>query len=331
MHRRATIRAPGGGRAVASQVEVVEGSGSVRDGEALAIGMVAFTVIVWGCVGRVTAEAVPYAEPLTLTALRAAPAALFLLLLLPVLHYRLPATRAEWGVTAVTGLLMVTWFLFGLTESVGRIGPGLAIVLLSTSPFFIVLAERIVFGRRVSRLMLAGIVIGFVGVVIVVSGQIDATGDTVDMIIGMALALSGAAAFSAGTVIVKEELTRRPDTDIVGLTAGQYIVGGAALLVMALIFEGPDAAEWGETGLWVPVAFTSIVASALAVIAYFAALRKLDPANVSSWMFLTPVVAVVLELILGNAPEGIVLLGMAVTIAGVAIVSAAPRIAATSS
>jgi drug/metabolite transporter (DMT)-like permease len=63
-------------------------------------------------------------------------------------------------------------------------------------------------------------------------------------------------------------------------------------------------------------------------VTYFRSLRWLDPASVTTWLFLTPVVTVVLELILGNTPNGVVLLGMGVTIAGVGIVSAAPRFAA---
>jgi drug/metabolite transporter (DMT)-like permease len=77
------------------------------------------------------------------------------------------------------------------------------------------------------------------------------------------------------------------------------------------------------------VAFISVIGSAVATITYFSSLRWLDPASVTSWLFLAPVVTVLLELVLGNAPTVVVLLGMIVTIVGVAIVSAAPRIAAT--
>jgi len=247
-----------------------------------------------------------------------------LLLALPLLRYRLPATRSEWAWTSVSGLLMVTWFLFAFTESVRRIGPGIAIVLMSTSPFFIAIAERYLFGRRITRLMLLGMIVGFAGVILVASAQIDASGDAGDMAIGMGLAISAAIAWAAGTMIVKAQIDRKPDTDLVGLTTGQYVVGGAVLLVLALLVDGTGGAEWSSGTLWLAVAFISIVGSALATITYFSSLRWLDPAAVTSWLFLSPVVAVLLELILGNTPDAVVLLGMLVTIAGVAVVSAAP-------
>jgi probable blue pigment (indigoidine) exporter len=307
-------------------VEVVHGAGAVRRrAEATGIGMLAFAVIVWGCVGRVIAEGSSHADPLMLTGLRAAPAALVLLIALPLLRHRLPSTRDEWIRTAISGLLMVTWFLYGLTESVAKAGPGTAIVLLSTSPFFIILAERYVYGKRVTRAMLLGMVIGFGGIVLIVSGQLGSSGDTGDKLVGMALAISAAIAWSIGTLIVADQITRDPETDLVGLTTGQYIIGGSVLLVLAFAIEGPGAADWDSTTLWLVVAFISIVASALATVAYFSSLRWLDPAAVTTWMFLSPVVAVLLEVVLGNVPTVLVLLGMAITIAGVAVVSAAPR------
>jgi probable blue pigment (indigoidine) exporter len=275
----------------------------------------------------VTAEAAPFSDPVMLTSLRAAPTAIALLIALPLLRYRLPSTRSEWAWASVSGLLMVTWFLFAFTESVIKIGPGIAIVLMSTSPFFIAIAGRVLFGRRITPVMLLGMLVGFAGVILVASTQIDASGDAGDMMIGMALAISAAIAWAAGTMIVSEQITRRPDTDLIGLTTGQYIVGGAVLLVLAFLIEGPDAAQWSEGTLWLATAFIAIIGSAVATVTYFGSLRWLDPASVTTWLFLSPVVSVVLEIVLGNMPDVVVLLGMLVTIAGVAIVSAAPRFA----
>ena len=103
------------------------------------------------------------------------------------------------------------------------------------------------------------------------------------------------------------------------------------LLVLSLLVEGTGSAEWSSGTLWLCVAFISLIGSAAATVAYFGSLRKLDPARVTSWMFLSPVVTVLLELVLGNAPDAVVLAGMVVTIAGVAIVSAAPQIAEATS
>ncbi len=293
-------------------------------GDAYATLLLAFSVCVWGITPRVTAVGAPYAEPLTLTMLRAVPTALILLLALPVLHYQLPRGRTMWLWTAVSGLLMVTVFLAGFTEAIIKAGPGNAIVLGSTTPFFVILINRFFYKEKVSLQTLLGLIIGFGGIVLIVSSQLGGAGGT-DLVVGLMFALAAAAGWAVGTVVVKELVIRRPDVDFVGLTTGQYIIGGFVLLVIALTVEGPNSADWSSTDLWLSVAFISIVGSALATLAYFGALRRLSATRVTTWAFLSPVVAVILEIILGHTPEAFVLLGMALTVGGVAVVTAAPR------
>jgi drug/metabolite transporter (DMT)-like permease len=285
-------------------------------------------VIVWGCTPRVTAEAGPHAGPLTLTSLRAAPTALVLLALLPVLRYRLPRDRSVWLWTAISGVLMVTIFLGGFTEAIIRAGPGNAIVLASTTPFFIVLISRFLYGERVSLQALIGLVIGFAGVVMIVSSQLGGGPRGASLAAGLACALAAALSWAIGTLIIKELVVRHPDVDLVGVTTGQYLVGGVLLLAISFGAEGSDGADWTSGVLWLVIAFVALIGSALATVTYFEALRRLSPTTVTAWLFLSPVFAVLLEIVLGHSPKAIVFAGMALTIAGVAIVNTAPPPAA---
>ena len=284
--------------------------------------LLAFAVTVWGCTPRVTAVAGPHADPLTLTMLRAVPTAILLLAALPLLRSHLPRDREVWLWTAVSGLLMVTLFLAGFTEAIIHAGPGNAIVLATTAPFWVVVLSRIFLGERASLQALGGLVLGFVGIVLIVSSQLGGGGGG-ELAAGMGLALAAAFGWGAGTLVVKQLLVRRPDVDAMGLTTGQYLVGGAMLLVISSAAEGRGGAEWSSGELWLAVAFISVVGSALATLAYFGALRSLSATRVTTWGFLSPVIAVVLEIVLGHTPETVVLIGMAVTIAGVAIVTSA--------
>ena len=101
--------------------------------------------------------------------------------------------------------------------------------------------------------------------------------------------LAAAIGWAAGTFVVKELVVRHPEVDLIGVTAGQYLVGGAALLVLSTSFEGFGGTEWSSGELWVSVAFVSIVGCALATIAYFAALRRLSATTATAWSFLSPV------------------------------------------
>jgi probable blue pigment (indigoidine) exporter len=287
--------------------------------------LVATSVVVWGCTPRVTAEGAPHAGPLTLTSLRAAPTAIVLLAALPLLAARLPRERGVWLWTGVSGLMMVTVFLGGFTEAIIRAGPGNAIVLGSTTPFFIVLLSRILYGERVSLQALSGLLLGFTGVVMILSSQLGGHSGGASLAAGLVLALIAALGWAIGTLIVKEMLVRHPDVDLVGVTTGQYLVGGAVLLAISFGVEGSGGTDWSSGALWLVVAFISIVGSGLATITFFGALRLLSATTVSAWLFISPVVAVLLEIVLGHTPKAIAFAGMALTIAGVAIVNRPPR------
>jgi drug/metabolite transporter (DMT)-like permease len=295
--------------------------------------LLAFAVVVWGCTPRVTAVAGPHAGALTLTMLRAVPTAVVLLAALPFVRGRLPRDRDAWLWTAVSGLLMVTVFLGGFTEAIIHAGPGNAIVLASTAPFWVVLLGRVFLGERPSAAAVAGLTAGFAGVILIVWSQLGGDAGGGELAAGMGLALAAALGWGVGILVVKDLLTRRPDVDGVGLTTGQYVVGGIVLLAISTVAEGRDGAEWSSGKLWLAVAFISVVGSAVATLAYFGALRHLSATRVSAWGFLSPVITVLLEIALGHTPEAVVLVGMAVTIAGVAVVTSAPpaRQAATGS
>ena len=302
------------------------GAGSVdRRGNVVATGLLAASVVIWGCTPRMTALGGPHADPLTLTSLRAAPAAVVLLLALPLLRYALPRGRVVWAWTAVSGLLMVTVFLGCFTEAIVRAGPGTAVVLASTAPFFVVILGRIFLGERVTVRAVSGLLLGFAGVILVVSSQLDSHGKASDLALGMTLALAAALGWAAGTLVVKELLTRHPCVDLVGLTTGQYLVGGVLLLMLSFGAEGAGSADWGSGDLWLSVAFISIAGSAIASVAYFGALRRISATQAVAWGLLSPVVAVLLEIALGHTPRLVTLIGMALTIVGVGIVSSAPE------
>jgi drug/metabolite transporter (DMT)-like permease len=116
---------------------------------------------------------------------------------------------------------------------------------------------------------------------------------------------------------------RDPRLDMLGFTAFQYIVGSLALAVLMAIYGHPQTADWGSAALWEAVAWVALGSSAAASICFNLALRRISAARATTWQFLAPVVAVVVEAARGNAPGGVVIVGMALAIGGVAVVSLA--------
>jgi probable blue pigment (indigoidine) exporter len=94
---------------------------------------------------------------------------------------------------------------------------------------------------------------------------------------------------SAGAVLAKRWSDGTP---LVALTAWQLVFGGAILTVVALAVEGaPPALDAKQTAGF---AFTTLVATALAYLCWFAGLARLPAATVGVVGLLNPVTGVLL-------------------------------------
>ena len=283
------------------------------------------TIFFWGTAFRATAIAAEHASPIMVTALRAAPAAVALVLAALVLRSKFPQ-RELWPWTVITGLLMVTLTLEGISEGAARAGAGNAAILINSAPFFVLVLERIFLRERIGPFGLAGLFVGFAGIVVMVSSQLGDIADTSDFALGMALALAGAIGWAVGVLMTKIMFTRHSDIDMLGFTAAQFVIGGSAVVALAFALEGTGTTAWGTGDLWAAVAWLSLGASAIATLTFFGALKRLPATTVTAWQFLVPVVAVITEVVYGNTPGAIVLAGMGLAIVGVALVNAAPAL-----
>lgn len=283
------------------------------------------TIFFWGTAFRATDIGAAHASAMVFSALRALPAAAVLVLVAVLLRSRLPRGRTL-CYAVMSGPLMVTLAFEGIAEGVTLAGAANAAVLVNTTPFFTLLLGRIFLGERVSRAAAGGLVVGFVGVVLMVSSQLG-RGDvpTGELLLGMALALLAGAGFAVGTLLIKAATSRDGDAfDVMGFTTVQYLVGSGLLLGLAVIFGRPGSTDWSSGDLWSSIAWVALGSSVIASVAFALALRRVLATRASAWQFLAPVVAVLVELVLGDAPGGIVLLGMALAIGGVALVSVTP-------
>lgn len=286
--------------------------------------LLGLAVAMWGTGWWPIALASEHAPPLTVAGLRTAPAIPVLLLALPLMGGRLPRGRLlSWAV--ISGLIMVAFFQFGLTEGVGRIGAGNTAVLVNTPPLMVAVLAWVLLRERLSRRAIAGLPIGFAGVVLMVSAQLSGDISTTALMTGVAFALTAALGWALGTMLLRYVSQRHDDVDMAGITAVQYVVAGTLLFPLALLVNGIGDTDWGSIELWASVVWISPVA-ALATIFFFASLKRLPAARASAWLFLIPTIAVLLEIARGKAPDAVVLAGMFLTILGVALVNV-PQVA----
>ena len=279
------------------------------------VALVAVCVI-WGTTYlgiRVALEAVP---PALMGALRWLTAGSLLLAYAWLRGQALPHV-GSWASLAVQGLLMIGFGNGFVNWAEQSVPSGLAAVVIATSPFFMAGVEALrADGERLSRRGLVGLVLGFLGIIVLVWPDLhfnDAGGT--QFVLGL-LALQGAClAWAVGSSYSK----RHPHGDsVIGATAVQMLFGGLIMLV-----AGTLIGEWGRVSLHgrgvAALAYLTVVGSIGGFVSYIFALKYLPVSTVSIYAYINPLIAVILGAIVLGEPFGFrTVVSMAIVFAGVA-------------
>lgn len=231
--------------------------------------------------------------PLTFAGIRFVIACSILLVIIRVRGLKLPRSRADIKLLAVTGVLSFTVNYGTIFWGEQHISSGLAAVLQATIPVFgLVIAHFYLPGERMTWGKIFGVVLGVIGVAVVFSNQLVVAG-------GMALAGSvavviGSAVVAHSNVLVKAQ-GKHLDPAI--LAAGQMFFGLIPLLLIGIPLEGnPFKFHW-TTMAFVSLFYLAIVGSVIAFILYYWLVHNMDVTKSMLIALVTPVVAVILGMI----------------------------------
>ncbi|MFD7133833.1 DMT family transporter [Streptomyces sp. NPDC059894] len=244
--------------------------------------------VAWGANYYVTRAFLPADHPLWGAALRALPAGV---LLLAVARER--PRGVWWWRSAVLGVLNTSAFFVLVYVASQLLATSTASMVMALSPVVLTLGAWALLGERprVTHLVAAGV--GLAGVVLMLGGP----GGQVRPA-GVAASVAAMLVSAAGFL-----LSKRWDTGpgVPAVTAWQLTVGGVILLAAAGAVEGPPPVVDGAAVA--AFAYTSVVATALAFLAWFAGLRRLPAGTVGLIGLLNPVTGVLLGTTL--AAEGL--------------------------
>jgi drug/metabolite transporter (DMT)-like permease len=209
---------------------------------------------------------------------------------------RLPTSYGTWRHIAVAALLgNVAPFLL-LSYGERSAGAGMAGVLIGATPLVtLTLAAAALPTERASRRKLTGLVVGFVGVVLVIGPWRDAGGS-----IGARIAcLAAAFSYAAGFVYVRRFLSPRGLAPL-ALAASQLLAAAAlqGLVTPFLTWHSP------ELSLRVGASITvlGLLGTGLAYVLYFRLIGDVGATTASAVNYVVPVFAVLVSVVLLGEP-----------------------------
>ncbi|MEU9441459.1 EamA family transporter [Streptomyces sp. NPDC048304] len=265
--------------------------------------LTALAPVSWGTTYAVTTAFLPPDRPLFTALVRALPAGLLLLALTRVLP-----RGGWWWRSAVLGALNIGAFFPLLFVSAYRLPGGMAAVVGSVQPLFVVgLSALLLRHRPAPRTLVTGVVAAF-GVSLVVlrgSGTLDAA--------GVLAAVAATASMAAGTVLTKR--WGRPEgVGPLALTGWQLTAGGLLIAPVAFLAEGAPPALDGRAAAG--YLYLALVNTAVAYWLWFRGIGRLAATQAAFLGPLSPLTAAVTGwAALGQALTPVQTAGMALAFA----------------
>ena len=268
--------------------------------------------IVWGASFIFIKRAVEIYEPIQMAMWRMV---LAMLVYLPFAFiYWKKINWKNWKYYALVAFLgsAIPNFLFAVAQQ--HIDSSLAGVLNSLAPLFTLMIGLSFFSQRFNTIQLVGVLIGFVGAVILITGN-KSSGSGSNWIFAALCAL-GPMCYAINSIMVKKYLQ---DEHPAALAAGSFMVTGILFIAGLWWSGGIEVAinhPKGFAGLGY-ILYLAGVGTALASIGYFRLIQRTGALFATSVTYLIPITAMILGAIDGELLGWADYLGMGVILTGI--------------
>jgi drug/metabolite transporter (DMT)-like permease len=275
-------------------------------------------VLLWSTGFIVARYGMPLAPPMTFLALRYAFSILCLLPWVVLAGISWPRVRAQWLHLSVSGVLMHGGYLGGVWAAVkAGMGSGLIALIVGLQPVLTAFWLSST-GNHVTRRQWAGLLLGFAGLVLVVSRKFGAGGEAT--VFNLSLAVFALLSITTGTLYQKRFVT---PCDVRSANTVQLLAALIVTLPLALLEAEPVRwnAEFIGAMAWSVLALTVGASSLLYMLIHRGAAT-----TVTSLLYLVPPTTALMAWVLFSEPiTPVTLMGIALTALGVSLVVKATR------
>jgi drug/metabolite transporter (DMT)-like permease len=254
-------------------------------------GLLVLLSLLWGGSFFFTGVAVRELPPLTIVVVRVGLAAVILLAAARTMGLRMPRGRAAWTALGGMGLLNNVVPFCLLVWGQTRIASGLAAILNATTPLWTVMvAHALTPDEKATGKRLAGMLLGFVGVVVLIGPE---TLDGPSASMAAQVACLGAAVSYACAGVYGRRFKRMGLAPLQTAT-GQVVASSLMLVPAAVIVDRPWTLAMPDLAGWGALVGLAALSTALAYVIYFRVLASAGATNLLLVTFLIPLSAIVL-------------------------------------
>jgi drug/metabolite transporter (DMT)-like permease len=196
---------------------------------------------------------------------------------------------------------------------------GTASLIVASVPLWMALLDRLIYGQRLVRAAVTGLLIGFVGVGLLVAPGGGGAGTAAIVLV------FGSAAWALGSLYSRH--APQPDRPLVAVGM-QMLAGGLILVVVSATAGELSSIHPSQVSLesWLGLAYLVVAGSLVAFTTYMWLLRNAPTALVGTYAYVNPFVAVLLGTVILGEPLGWrTLVGGGIVIAAVAMIVRAPK------
>jgi len=283
----------------------------------LSMSKIVAAMLLWAACFPLITIGIALAPHLSFATLRAVVAGLALVGLALALGRPFPRGRKTWGALGVMGIGATSLGFLGMFHAAEFVSPGLATVIANTQPLLAAGLGSVVLGERLQPMGKAGLLVGFLGIVVIAAPRLLAGGEG-SYLIGVAYIVLAAFGITISNVTIKKIAGQIDPLMAMGV---QFLIGSIPLGIAAGMTEDVTSIQWSVTFIFVLLAL-SLFGSALVYVLWMSVLARVPLYRANAFSFLVPVFGLTMGMLFfGETLGPLKLFGILLAVIGVVMVS----------
>ncbi|MFD1737413.1 DMT family transporter [Bacillus salitolerans] len=199
----------------------------------------------------------------------------------------------------ITGICLTFGTFSTLYWAEQYVSSGTAAILSATAPIIIIMIQAFVIREQISKKAVAGCIIAFIGLIILVVPQVSLESNLF-WFIGCISILIGQFFYASGALYSKKVIRKFDNISTIALNAAQMIYGGFLLLVLSLFTESSylDMSSLLNLKIVGSLMYLIVLGSMVGHTLFYWLVSKTNPVFPSTWLYISPIIAMILGIII---------------------------------